>query len=268
MMDVLELSRIQFASTTIFHYFFVPVSIGLALLIAIMQTIYVVKDDEIYKKMAKFWGTLFLINFAVGVVTGILQEFQFGMNWSTYSRFVGDVFGPSLAIEGLLAFFLESTFIGIWVFGWDRLSKRVHLLSIWLVSIGTTLSAFWILTANSFMQNPVGYEFVDGRAQMNDFVAILTNPHLWAQFPHVVITSLLTGAFLVAGISAWKLVRKQNIDMFKRSFNLSIVVVFITAFTVLFTGHWQAQYLIEAQPMKMAAAEALWEHSDDPAPFT
>ena len=178
-MDPVILGRLQFASTTIFHYFFVPVSIGLAFIIAIMQTLYVVKGDEVYKKMTKFWGTLFLINFAVGVVTGILQEFQFGMNWSTYSRFVGDVFGPSLAIEGLLAFFLESTFIGIWIFGWKRLPKKVHLLSVWLVSIGTILSAFWILSANSFMQNPVGFEFVDGRAQMNDFVAILTNPHLW-----------------------------------------------------------------------------------------
>src|SRR5699024_8494914 len=178
-MDVLDLARIQFASTTIFHYFFVPVSIGLALIIAIMQTMYVVKKDDTYKRMAKFWGTLFLINFAVGVVTGILQEFQFGMNWSTYSRFVGDVFGPSLAIEGLAAFFLESTFIGIWVFGWDRLSKRVHLLSIWLVSLGTILSAFWILTANSFMQNPVRFEIVDDRAQMTSFSEILLNPHVW-----------------------------------------------------------------------------------------
>src|SRR5699024_6251095 len=184
-MDPPIIARIQFASTTIFHYFFVPVSIGLALIIAIMQTLYVVKDQEIYKRMTKFWGVLFLINFAVGVVTGFLQEFQFGMNWSTYSRFVGDVFGPSVAIEGLLAFFMESTFIGIWVFGATRLSKRVHLLSIWLVSLGTILSALCILSANAFMQNPVGYEFADGRAQMNSFGEILTNPHLWAQFPHV-----------------------------------------------------------------------------------
>src|SRR5699024_7968152 len=200
MMDVLELARIQFASTTIFHYFFVPVSIGLALLIAIMQTIYVVKDDETYKRMAKFWGTLFLINFAVGVV-----------------------FGPSLAIEGLLAFFLESTFIGIWVFGWDRLSKRVHLLSIWLVSIGTILSAFWILTANSFMQNPVGFEqLADGRAQMNSIGEILTNPHLWSQFPHVLLTAFTTGAFLVTGISAWKIFRKHDVEMFKKSFKIAV----------------------------------------------
>src|SRR5699024_9507017 len=152
----LELARLQFASTTIFHYFFVPLSIGLVFIIAIMQTLYVVKNKDIYMKMTKFWGTLFLIKFAVGIGTGILQEFQFGMNWSTYSRFVGDVFGPSLAIEGLLAFFMESTFIGIWIFGRDRLSKRVHLASIWLVSLGTILSAFWILSANAFMQHPVG----------------------------------------------------------------------------------------------------------------
>ncbi|HLS20790.1 MAG TPA: cytochrome ubiquinol oxidase subunit I [Bacillota bacterium] len=268
-MDPLIIARLQFASTTIFHYFFVPVSIGLALIIAIMQTLYYFKGDKMYKRMTKFWGTLFLINFAVGVVTGILQEFQFGMNWSTYSRFVGDVFGPSLAIEGLLAFFMESTFIGVWVFGWNRLSKRVHLLSIWLVSLGTILSALWILSANSFMQNPVGYEFAaDGRAQMMSFMEILTNPHLFAQFPHVVLTSFTTGAFLVAGISAWKLLRKHHIEMFRRSFRIAITVGAIASFVTLFTGHWQAQYLVQSQPMKMAAAEALWENSGDPAPFT
>lgn len=267
-MDPLIIARLQFASTTIFHYFFVPVSIGMALTIAIMQTLYVIKGKEIYKRMTKFWAVLFLINFAVGVVTGILQEFQFGMNWSTYSRFVGDVFGPSLAIEGLLAFFMESTFIGIWVFGRNKLSKKMHLASVWLVSIGTILSAFWILSANSFMQNPVGYEFADGRAQMNDFVAILTNPHLWAQFPHVLLTSFATGAFLIAGISAWKLIRKHDVEMFKRSFRISITIGVISAFAILFTGHWQAQYLVQSQPMKMAAAEALWETSEDPAPFT
>lgn len=268
-MDVLELARIQFASTTIFHYFFVPVSIGLALIIAIFQTLYVVKDDETYKKLTKFWGTLFLINFAVGVVTGILQEFQFGMNWSTYSRFVGDVFGPSLAIEGLLAFFMESTFIGIWVFGWNRLSKRLHLLSIWLVSLGTILSAFWILSANSFMQNPVGFEFAaDGRAQMTSIKEILLNPHLWSQFPHVLLTSFATGAFLVLGISAWKIGKKQNVNMFKKSFKLALVIGLISSVVVLFTGHKQAQYIVQSQPMKLAAAEALWDTSDDPASFT
>lgn len=267
-MDVLDLARIQFASTTIFHYFFVPVSIGLALIIAIMQTMYVVKKDDTYKRMTKFFGTLFLINFAVGVVTGILQEFQFGMNWSTYSRFVGDVFGPSLAIEGLAAFFLESTFIGIWIFGWDRLSKGVHLLSIWLVSLGTILSAFWILTANSFMQNPVGFEVIDDRAQMTSFSEILLNPHVWSQFPHVLLTAFATGAFLVVGISAWKLIRKHDVDLFKKSFNIGITVATLASVIVLFTGHQQAQYIVQSQPMKLAAAEAQWNTSDDPAAFT
>lgn len=267
-MGTLELARLQFASTTIFHYFFVPVSIGLAFILAIMQTIYYFKGDEVYKKATKFFGTLFLINFAVGVVTGILQEFQFGMNWSTYSRFVGDVFGPSLAVEGLLAFFLESTFIGIWVFGWDRLSKRVHLLSIWLVSLGTILSAFWILSANSFMHHPVGYELADGRAQMTSIKEILTNSQLWVQFPHTLFAAFATGAFLVAGISAWKIIRKHNVNMFKKSFQVSIIVATISALLVTVYGHQQTQHLIESQPMKLAAAEALWNTSGDPAPFT
>lgn len=266
-MDPLILARIQFASTTIFHYFFVPMSIGLALVIAIMQTMYVRKGNDIYKRMTKFWGKLFLINFAVGVVTGILQEFQFGMNWSTYSRFVGDVFGPSLAIEALAAFFMESTFIGLWIFGWDRMSKRVHLLCVWLVSFGTALSAFWILSANSFMQSPVGYEFVDGRAQMNSFSEILTNPYLWAQFPHVLTTAFATGAFFIAGVSAWKIAKKHEVEMFKKSFRISIIIAAIASISFLFSGHNSAQKLIETQPMKLAAAEALWE-SADPAPFT
>ncbi|WP_369899562.1 cytochrome ubiquinol oxidase subunit I [Bacillus manliponensis] len=267
-MDVLELSRIQFAATTIFHYFFVPLSIGLAFIIALMQTMYVVKGQEIYKKMTKFWAQLFLVNFAVGVVTGILQEFQFGMNWSTYSRFVGDVFGPSLAIEGLLAFFIESTFLGLWVFGWDKLPKRIHLLCIWLLSLGTMLSSFWILTASAFMHAPVGYEIVDGRAQMNDFLAIIQNPQLWVQFPHTITAAMATGAFFIAGVSAWKIGKKQETAMFKKSFRISIIVGTISTALVLFFGHAQAQHLIQSQPMKMAAAEALWNTSEDPAPFT
>ncbi|ABY43042.1 cytochrome ubiquinol oxidase subunit I [Bacillus mycoides] len=268
-METLELARIQFASTTIFHYFFVPLSIGLAFIIALMQTLYVVKGQEIYKKMTKFWTQIFLVNFAVGVVTGILQEFQFGMNWSTYSRFVGDVFGPSLAIEGLLAFFIESTFLGLWVFGEDKLPKRVHLLCIWLLSIGTMLSAFWILTASAFMHAPVGYEMAaDGRAQMNDFWAIIQNPQLWVQFPHTITAAIATGAFFIAGVSAWKISKGQETAVFKKSFRVSIVVGTITTALVLFFGHAQAQNLIKTHPMKMAAAEALWNTSEDPAPFT
>ncbi|MBN3524218.1 cytochrome ubiquinol oxidase subunit I [Paenibacillus apiarius] len=267
-MDQVILARIQFASTTLFHYIFVPMTIGLAFLIAILETLYVLKGKEIYKQSAKFWSKLFLINFAVGVVTGILQEFQFGMNWSNYSRFVGDVFGPSLAIEGLLAFFMESTFIGLWVFGWDRLSKRVHLACIWLVSIGTVLSAFWILTANSFMHAPVGYVFQNGRAEMSDFFAIITNPQLWLQFPHTLFAAFATGAFFMAGVSAWKLLKRHNPEMFQKSFHVSITVAIISALLVAVIGHQQSQHLLASQPMKMAAAEALWNTSEDPAPFT
>lgn len=267
-MDPVMLARIQFASTTIFHFLFVPLSIGLAFLIAIMETMYVVKGNEMYKKMAKFWGKLFLINFAVGVVTGILQEFQFGMNWSEYSRFVGDVFGAPLAVEALLAFFLESTFIGLWIFGWDRLSKKLHLMSIWLVAIGTVMSAFWILAANSFMQRPVGFEMVNGRAEMNDFMALLTNGQLLVEFPHTIFGALATGAFLVVGVSAYKLMKKREVEFFKKSFNIAIIVAFISSALVALYGHQQAQYLVHTQPMKMAAAEALWERSADPAPWT
>lgn len=267
-MEMVILSRIQFASTTIFHFFFVPVSIGLAFLIAIMETMYVVKGNEEYKKMAKFWGKLFLINFAVGVVTGIIQEFQFGMNWSNYSRFVGDVFGAPLAVEALLAFFMESTFIGLWIFGWDRLSKKVHLACIWLVVFGTVMSAFWILAANSFMQRPVGFTINNGRAEMNDFFALITNGQLLVEFPHTIFGALATGAFLMAGISAWKLLKKSDTSFFRKSFQLSIVVALVTSVLVAVFGHQQAQYLIQTQPMKMAASEGLWETSEDPAPWT
>lgn len=267
-MDTVMLSRIQFASTTIFHYFFVPVSIGLALLIAIMETMYVRKGDEEYKRMAQFWGKLFLINFAVGVVTGILQEFQFGMNWSDYSRFVGDVFGAPLAIEALLAFFMESTFIGIWIFGWDKVSKKVHLASIWLVALGTMLSAFWILAANSFMQHPVGFAINNGRAEMNDIFALITNGQLLVEFPHTVLAAYATGAFLVTGISAYKLLKKQEISFFRKSFEIAAIVGIISSFGVAVAGHAQAQYLVETQPMKMAASEGLWGKSGDPAPWT
>ncbi|WP_186580604.1 cytochrome ubiquinol oxidase subunit I [Aquibacillus kalidii] len=267
-MDAVMLSRIQFASTTLFHFIFVPLSIGLVFLIAIMETLYVFKGNEMYKKMAKFWGQLFLINFAVGVVTGILQEFQFGMNWSNYSRFVGDVFGAPLAVEALLAFFMESTFIGLWIFGWDRLSKKVHLLCIWLVSLGTIISAFWILAANSFMQHPVGFEINNGRAEMNDFFALITNPQVLVEFPHTVFGSFATGAFLLTGVSAFKLLKKQEVEFFKKSFLIGMIVAVVSGMGIAFTGHYQAQYLVKTQPMKMAASEGLWNDSADPAPWT
>ncbi|UNL86353.1 cytochrome ubiquinol oxidase subunit I [Priestia koreensis] len=267
-MSDLFLARLQFGSTTIFHFLFVPLSIGLVFLVAIMETLYVVKKQEIYKRMAKFWGHLFLINFAVGVVTGIIQEFQFGMNWSEYSRFVGDVFGAPLAIEALLAFFMESTFIGLWIFGWDRLSKKVHLLCIWLVSIGTMLSALWILAANSFMQEPVGFIVKNGRAEMNDFLALLTNPQLLVEFPHVIFGAFATGAFFIGGVSAYKLLKKQEVAFFRQSFQIAMVIGIISGLGLAFSGHSQAKHLMESQPMKMAASEALWEDSGDPASWT
>lgn len=267
-MDQLWLARAQFTSTTIFHFFFVPLSIGLVFMVAIMETMYVVKKNEVYKKMAKFWGHLFLINFAVGVVTGIIQEFQFGMNWSEYSRFVGDVFGAPLAIEALLAFFMESTFVGLWIFGWERFSKKLHLACIWLVSLGTTLSAVWILTANSFMQVPVGFAVKNGRAEMNDFLALLGNGQLWAEFPHVFTGALCTAAFFVAGISAYNLLKKRHINFYKRSMKFAIVIGLIGSIGIALTGHTQAQYLVKTQPMKMAAAEGIWENTPDPAPWS
>ncbi|GER67212.1 cytochrome ubiquinol oxidase subunit I [Weizmannia acidilactici] len=267
-MSELVLARAQFATTTLFHFIFVPLSIGLAFIVAVMQTLYLVKKKEIYRKMAKFWGTFFLINFAVGVVTGIIQEFQFGMNWSSYSRFVGDVFGAPLAIEALLAFFMESTFIGLWIFGWDRLPKKLHLACIWLVSIGTMLSALWIMAANSFMQNPAGYTIHNGRAEMNDFAAVILNQKLQVAYPHIIFGSLATGAFFIAGVSAWNLIKKKEVAFFKRSVSIALIIGLIGGIGLAFSGHDQARYLVRVQPMKMAAAEGLWNNSGDPAPWT
>lgn len=266
-MDALSLARAQFAVTTIYHFLFVPLTIGLSLLVAILESIYVKTNDEKYKQMAKFWGKLFLINFSMGVVTGIVQEFQFGMNWSGYSRFVGDIFGAPLAIEALVAFFLESTFLGVWIFGWDKLSKKVHLLSMWLAAIGTSLSAFWILLANSFMQNPVGYTLNNGRAEMESFTALLTNGHLWWQFPHVLTAGLTTAGFFIVGVSAINLLKKSNDAFFTKSFKFGSVAALIGVVLVIFVGHGQMVNVKEEQPMKAAAAEALWETAD-PAPFT
>lgn len=265
-MDGLLLARLQFAATTIYHFFFVPLTLGLSITVAIMQTRWLKTADEADKKMTKFWGKLFLINFAMGVVTGIVQEFQFGMNWSEYSRYVGDIFGAPLAIEALLAFFLESTFIGVWIFGWDKLDKKLHTAAIWLVAIGANISALWILIANSFMQEPVGYVINEaaGRAEMVDFFALLKNPTLWVAFPHTIFAGLATAAFFVMGISAYHLIRKQHMDVFKRSFQIGAVIGLVAAALVGLTGHTQAQHMVATQPMKMAAAEMLYE-SEDPA---
>lgn len=266
-MDAIDLARLQFATTTIYHYIFVPLTLGLSLIVAIMQTQYYRTGDETYKRMTKFWGKLFLINFAMGVVTGIVQEFQFGMNWSEYSRFVGDIFGAPLAIEALMAFFIESTFLGLWIFGWDRLSKGVHLACIWLVAIATSLSSLWILIANAFMQHPVGYEVVDGRAQMVDFGALITNARIFYQFPHVVLAGMSTGAFFVIGVSAYRLLKASD-DGERRMFRISMTIGLVFGLSGIITtvgsGHAQAQYMVDTQPMKLASAEGLWE-SEDPA---
>src|SRR5579859_3604476 len=269
-MSTLILSRWQFGITTVYHFFFVPLTLGLSILVALMETLYVRTGNETYKRMAQFWGRLFLINFAMGVVTGIVQEFQFGMNWADYSRFVGDIFGAPLAIEALAAFFLESTFLGIWMFSWDKLPKWAHLTTIWLVAFASNLSAFWILVANSFMQEPVGYVIRHGRAEMTDFFALITNPNLGGQFFHVFFAGLVTGAFFVVGISAWRLLREKDggiREFFVRSFNLAIIVALASSILVALVGHAQAQHMVETQPMKMAAAEALY-NSQDPASFS
>jgi len=266
-MDVLTLSRLQFGLTTVYHFFFVPLTIGLAFYVAILQSIWVKTGNEDYRKLTRFWGRLFLINFAVGVVTGLVMEFQFGMNWAEYSRFVGDVFGAPLAIEGLTAFFLESTFLGLWIFGWERLNKKLHLATIWLAAFGAVLSAFWILMANAFMQEPVGYQIENGRAIMTDFGALLTNPQLQVQFPHTILSGLVTASFFMLGVSAWHLLRNKSTGLFKKSLKLNLWIGLAAATLIIVAGHLQTLHIFQNQPMKMAAAEALWQ-TENPASFS
>ncbi|MFZ2056390.1 MAG: cytochrome ubiquinol oxidase subunit I [Acidimicrobiales bacterium] len=268
----LDLSRWQFGITTIFHFMFVPLTIGLALLLAIMQTAaYRTRDDvaahEKWNHMTRFWRRLFLINFAIGVVTGIVQEFQFGMNWSLYSRYVGSVFGAPLAIEGLLAFFLESTFLGIWIFGKGRVSARVHLASIWLVSVGTMLSALFILAANAWMQHPVGYKVAGNRAIMTNFWSVMTNSTLVGSFLHVLFSALVTSALLILGVSAWHLLKDRRAmeapqPVFAASAKLALVVGSVAIVATMFFGDNQARVMERQQPMKMAAAEAIYNTQD------
>jgi len=261
------LSRLQFALTTVYHFFFVPLTLGLAWFVVILETIYVRRGNEAYKRLAKFWGKLFLINFAMGVVTGIVMEFQFGMNWAGYARFVGDIFGAPLAIEALLAFFLESTFLGLWIFGWESMSRGLHVATIWLVAVGSSLSALWILIANAFMQHPVGYVLNNGRAEMVDFGALVFNPKAWIMFEHTLTSGLTTGAFFVLGISAYHLLRRKEVDFFKPSFSLAAIVGTIAVVLVILGGHEQGLWLLQNQPMKAASAEALYQ-TEDPASFS
>ncbi|GAA3070020.1 cytochrome ubiquinol oxidase subunit I [Streptosporangium carneum] len=260
-MDVLDLSRWQFGITTVYHFFFVPLTIGLSLIVAGLQTAWHRTGNPAYLRLTKFWGKLFLINFAMGVVTGIVQEFQFGMNWSDYSRFVGDVFGAPLAMEGLVAFFLESTFLGLWIFGWDRLSPRLHLAAIWAAAIGSALSAYFILAANSWMQHPVGYRLnpETGRAELTDIWAVLTNSTNLVTVPHVLFGAFVAAGMFVLGVSAWQLLRKRHVELFRTSARLGMVVTLIASVGVAASGHLQAQIMTRQQPMKMAAAEALWD---------
>ncbi len=272
-MDALDLARWQFGITTVYHFIFVPLTIGLAPLVAIMQTIWVRTGDEKWLKLTKFFGKLLLINFAIGVATGIVQEFQFGMNWSEYSRFVGDVFGAPLAMEALAAFFVESTFLGLWIFGWDKLPKKIHLACIWAVAVATNLSAYFILAANSWMQHPVGtiFNLETGRAEMVDIGAVLTNNTLLAAFPHTITAAFLTAGTFVAGIGAWwmvRLVRRGEHDKartYRSAVVMGMVTMLVAGVGLIWSGDWQAKLMFDQQPMKMAAAEALCETQDGAA---
>ncbi|MFI6815157.1 cytochrome ubiquinol oxidase subunit I [Nonomuraea sp. NPDC050328] len=266
-MDVVDLARWQFGITTVYHFLFVPIAIGLSLLVALIQTAWVRTGNPAYRRATKFWGKLLLINFAMGVVTGIVQEFQFGMNWSAYSRYVGDIFGAPLALEALLAFFLESTFLGLWIFGWDRLPKRLHLMCIWLVAIGTALSAYFILAANSFMQWPVGHHLAGGRAELTDFGAVLSNKVLLATFPHTIFASWLSGGILLVAVSAWHLARRRDLDVFRPSMKLGLWTALVSFALIFVSGDALGKIMTDTQPMKMAAAEALYE-TQQPAPFS
>ena len=258
-MDTLELSRLQFAVTAAFHFIFVPLTLGLSIMVAYMESRYVSTNDDMYLRMTKFWGKLFLINFALGIVTGITLEFQFGMNWAEYSKYVGDIFGAPLAIEATVAFFLESTFIGLWIFGWNKVSRKTHALSIWLVAIATNLSAVWILLANGWMQHPVGYVLRNNRAEMVDFGAMLTNTYGWLKFFHQIFAGYIVGAFFVMGISAYHILKKSNLDFYKRSFRIGATFALVSSILVIFSGTFHAEEVALTQPTKFAAMEAVWD---------
>jgi cytochrome d ubiquinol oxidase subunit I len=260
-MDVIFLSRLQFAVAVMFHFLFVPLTLGLSLMVAYMETKYVRTGDELYLRMTKFWGKLFLINFAVGVVTGITLEFQFGTNWSRYSAFVGDIFGSLLAIEASVAFFLESTLLGVWIFGWNKISKKAHAAVMWLVAAAGNISAVWILIANGWMQHPVGYTIRNGRAELTDFSAVVFNKFAILQFFHTVGAGILLSAFFVMGISAYHLLKKQHIEFFSRSFRIGLVTGLIFSIFVAVEGDVHGIHVTETQPVKLAAMESHWETS-------
>lgn len=262
-LDPLTLSRWQFGLTTVYHFLFVPLTIGMVLLVAIMQTAWVRTNDEKWLKLTKLFGKLFLINFAMGVVTGIVQEFQFGMNWSDYSRFVGDVFGAPLAMEGLLAFFFEATFIGLWIFGWGRLSKKVHLMTIWVTTLGVWLSAYFILAANAFMQHPVGFDINEAknRAELTDIGAVLTNVVALNQFPHTITASIMFSGGVMIAVSAYHLKRKQYMDSMYTGLRFGLWASLLGGIGTVISGDGLGLAMVQTQPMKMAAAEALYKTS-------
>jgi len=265
-MDVLMLSRLQFAVATYFHFLFVPLTLGLSILLAIMETRYVITKDIEYQRMAKFWGKIFLINFVIGIVTGITLEFQFGTNWARYSRFVGDIFGSLLAIEATVAFFLESTFIAVWALGWKRLSPKAHALTIWLVAIASNLSALWIIIANSWMQHPVGFVIRNGRAELTDFLAVVTQKFAILAVLHTVGAAYVLSSFLVMGISAYHILKKQHTSFFIRSFRMALNMALIFSLFVVAEGDLHGAHLADTQPSKLAALESHWETTDH-APF-
>jgi cytochrome bd ubiquinol oxidase subunit I len=255
---VVDLARIQFATTSLYHFLFVPLTLGLAPIVATMQTIWRRTGNEAWLRLTHFFGTLLLINFVVGVATGLVQEFQFGMNWSVYSAYVGNVFGAPLAIEGLAAFFLEATFLGLWIFGWNRLSPRIHLATIWLVALGTWTSAFFILVANSWMQHPVGYKVVNGRAELTSVWQLVSSPFaLWA-FVHTILVGLTAASLVVLGVSCWHLARGRNQNLFIRGAKLALVVALPVSAANLWVGSHFGIYTTETQPMKIASTEAQW----------
>jgi len=262
-----DLARAQFATTSLYHFIFVPLTLGLAPIVATMQTLWHRSGDEAWLKLTRFFGTLLLINFAIGVATGLVQEFQFGMNWSVYSKYVGNIFGAPLAIEGLAAFFLESTFLGLWIFGWKRLPPRVHLATIWLAALGTWLSGYFILVANSWMQHPVGYTVSDGKAVLTSLSAVMFSDFaLWA-YGHVILAGLTVGATVVFGVACWHLVRGNDRELFLRAAKLALIILVPVAATNLWFGSHFGIYATKTQPMKIAATEGLW-NTAQPAPFS
>ena len=269
-LNLVDLSRLQFAATAMYHFLFVPLTLGLSILIAIMESVYVMTARSEWRDMTRFWGVLFGINFAMGVATGITMEFQFGTNWAYYSHYVGDIFGVPLAIEGLMAFFLEGTFIGLFFFGWDRLGRRQHLVVTWLVAIGSNLSALWILIANAWMQNPTGAHFNPNtmRMELDSIRAVLLNPVAQCKFVHTVSAGYVTGAVFVLAISAWYLLSNRHIEFAKRSATVAISFGLAAALSVVVLGDESGYTLTEHQQMKIAVVESMWHTEPAPAPFT